>query len=52
MTNYANALVGQEEIIRNYEESLGLDREGTVSYTHLGHASGRPLLLIIEGHCR
>ena len=28
VTNYANALVGQEEIIRNYEESLGLDREG------------------------
>ena len=25
---YANAIVGQEELIKNYEESLGLDREG------------------------
>ena len=25
---YANAIVGQEELINNYEESLGLDREG------------------------
>ena len=25
---YANAIVGQEELIKNYEETLGMDREG------------------------
>lgn len=28
VTSYANAIVGQEEIISNYEDALGLSREG------------------------
>lgn len=55
--NYANAIVGQEEIIRNYEEALGLDRDGitipakfdtTALYEELKNASDNNEIIEIQ----
>ncbi len=55
--NYANAIVGLEEIIRNYEEALGLDRDGitipakfdtTALYEELKNASDNNEIIEIQ----